>query len=90
MKVTLRIPTADQFAFIEPVVEVESIEEAYRMYESAISMVKVGVGLEPKEWNAVLDKYRQGKGMTADEHERMNRAQSWLIHELDKSDSRIK
>ena len=48
-----------------------------------------GAGLTQKEWNECLDRYRKGKGMSSDSHERMNKVQQWMIKELDKSNNRL-
>jgi hypothetical protein len=86
---TLRIPTSEQYAYIE-IHHKGTLKSLLEAYSELTAMVKVGAGLESVEWNQMLDKYRQGKGMSADQMERMNSAQKWLIHQLDKSDERLK
>ena len=88
-KASLRIPTEEQYAYLE-IHHEGTIQELLEAYNEATRAVKVGIGLEVKEWNGVLDKYRSGKGIEADMWERCNKAQAWLLHELDKSDSRLK
>lgn len=86
-KAKFRFPT-EQFAYIEIEAEgsAESLKSQYNAFER---LLKVGVGLDTKEWNKVLDVYRSGHGMSEEVMGRMNKAQQWLIHELDKSDMRI-
>ena len=93
MKATLRIPTNEQFAFIEFEMEVSGLSEAFEAYDEATGHFKAstdGVGLSTKEWNRCLDKYLTDFTMSSDEGERMNKAQRWFIHELDKSSNRLK
>jgi hypothetical protein len=88
-KATLRVPTAEPYAYIEITVEdtPEAIFEAHRRFSK---LTKVGVGLPTKDWNGILDNYRKGKGMSADQMERMDEQQAFMIHELDKSNNRLK
>lgn len=89
LKAKLRIPTAEQYAYLE--VEVEGTHsEILEHYEKFNQLVKVGMGLDQKEWNECLDRYLSGKGMDVEHHEKMNKAQVWLIHEIDKSEGRRK
>ena len=92
MKITLRVPTQEQFAFVEIEFDedgmtAEQVRKAYDEYTLAFKFVD---GLEQREWNEVLDFYRQGKGMSEETMSRLNKAQAWLIHEIDKSDNRLK
>ena len=48
-----------------------------------------GFGLEQAEWNNALDRYLRDGSMDADIHEKMSKEQRWLIHEIDKSTSRL-
>ena len=45
--------------------------------------------LPRKEWNDVVDRYRNDMPFTAGEHERMSERQKWFIHEIDKSNERL-
>jgi hypothetical protein len=47
-------------------------------------------GLTDKEWRDCLDSYMYGHGMTPDTHDKMNDRQKWMIHELDKFNTRNK
>ena len=86
---TIRVPTADPYAYLE-LHHKGSLKEIHEIYTEATAIVKVGVGLEPKEWNQVVDKYLQEKGMHPEDFEKMNAAQKWWIHELDKGRARLK
>ena len=91
MKATLRIPTNEQFAFIEIEKEVNSSQEAIEAYNEAMGYFKASDGgLNTKEWNDCLVRYLESSEMDSDYHERMNKAQSWMIHEIDKAFNRIK
>lgn len=90
IKATLRIPTEEQYAYIELQMDVESEDAAVEAYKRVTGLVKAQAGgLPQKDWNRLLDQYRTSGSMHPEDHEKMNRAQSWLIHELDKSDNRI-
>ena len=89
MKAKLHYPT-EQFGFAEVEVEVESLEDAIEIYNASKSskMASEG-GLDTKEWNRVVDKYLSVQTMASNESERMNKAQKWFIHEIDKSFNRL-
>ena len=90
IKATLRIPTEEQFAFIELQMDVDSEDAAVEAYKRVTGLVKAQVGgLSQKDFNRVLDAYITNGSMSAEDHEGMNKAQMWLIHELDKSSNRI-
>lgn len=88
-KATLRVPTAEQYAYIELHVEdtPEGILEAYNRITGLVKAQENG--LPQKEWNELLDNYLLGKGIPADMGEKMGKAQSWLIHEFDKAQARL-
>lgn len=92
MKIVLRIPTPEQYSYVELELYPEedwTPEQVRNAYEEYTSTFKFGGGLPQKEWNQVFDDYRRDKKMRVEEGERMNKAQSWLIHELDKSNLRL-
>lgn len=90
IKATLRIPTEEQYAYIELQMEVENEDAAVEAYKRVTGLVKAQVGgLSQKDFNRVLDRYLTEGTMSAEDHEGMNKAQMWLIHELDKSTTRI-
>lgn len=87
-KASIRVPTGADYEYIELQVEdtPEAIIEALATFKR---LVKVGEGLETKVWNTVLDAFRESGRLPTEHFEKMNAAQTWLIHELDKSDSRV-
>lgn len=87
MRATLHFPT-ENYGYAEVEIEVETPRDAIKEYHKATAVP--GTGLPTKEWNEVLDKYMAGNGMTPDQHERMDKAQAWFVHELDKSYNRTK
>lgn len=92
-KATLRVPTNEQFAFIELETVVGSPEEAEAIYNHATALFKPmvgGVGLDTKDWNRIVDDYITVGTMPSDAGEIMNERQRWFIHELDKSTNRVK
>lgn len=88
MKTTIRIPTT-QFAYLQ--FEFEGTpEEAIEEHNRIIKLYNnENAGLDQKEWNKLLDKYILTGVMESDEGERMSEKQSWMVHELDKSSSRV-
>lgn len=88
-KATLRVPTAEPYAYIELHVEdtPEGILEAYNLITGLVKAQENG--LPQKEWNELLDNYILGKGMPEHMVEKMGKAQAWLIHEFDKATARI-
>lgn len=87
-KYILRVPATEQYAYIESEFE-GTMEDAIAEYRRLTLLMKGGDGLDAKEWNAALDAYMNNGSMSPELHERMNKAQQWMIHELDKSVSRI-
>lgn len=97
MKITLRIPTADQYAFAEIVFEdaelkngfgPESLKEEYDKY---IRAFKVNEGLSPKEWNAALDEYLSTNNLKdgVNLYQLMSPTQQQCFQEIKKSLKRI-
>jgi hypothetical protein len=85
----LRIPTQDQFAFLE--IEFEgAADEAYAEYRRVSAIVAGGEGLEPKEWNRVIDNYLWGtKDMKPEEYEQMNPNQQSFVQQVKLSRKRF-
>ena len=86
-KATLRIPTAEPYAYLEIAIE-DAPEAILSVYSEFTRLVKVGEGLARNEWNDCLQRYVAGKGMDVECFERMNSAQKWWIHEWDKLQER--
>lgn len=79
-----------EYEFVETEIDVKDIDEAINLYKITKGIYLSSLaGLSRQEWNGVLDKYLKEEATTSDEHERMNRAQAWMIHELDKAKERI-
>lgn len=89
-KATLRVPTLDQYAFVE-VHDVEgTYEEIVAEYQRLTELVKGGVGIPDKEFNRVLDKYIWGDGtMAADEYGAMSLDQQTIIQIIKRSRKRV-
>jgi len=85
-KAQLRIPTNEQYAYIEPTVEgtPEEIVDAYYTFTDA---VKNKEGLPRNEFNEIFDLVVQGKPIAGDPGilEQMSPAQRWGINEAKKS-----
>lgn len=86
-KYTLRVPTTEQYAYIEAEVE-GTADEAILAYKELTRLVKGEGGLQAKEWNKVLDRYLAEGTMSPEDSEGMSLVQKWLVHEIDKSISR--
>jgi len=89
MKSKLRIPTAEQFAFIE--VDFEGTpQETVSAYREITDMVQSKYGMERLEFNKVLDKYLETNTMTSEQYEEMSNRQKDVIQELKKAFKRLK
>ena len=91
MKVTLRIPTNDQFAFIEIEKEVIDTMEAVDAYNEAMGHFKPNEGLPHKEWNSALDEYLTTNSLRGgtELYERMSLNQKMVMQEIKKAFKRI-
>lgn len=87
----LRIPTQDQFAFLE-VEFLGTTDDAYLEYRRLSAVVQGGVGITDKEFNAFYDEYRTtGKIQDgADVYARMNVSQQAAVQLLKRSINRTK
>lgn len=83
MKFELRIPT-DTYAYVNAEFE-GTAEEAKEKYDEIKKTFSSGFGLEPKEWNRVLDKYLADGTMKSEEYETMDAEQKKIIQEIKKS-----
>lgn len=96
MKITYRIPTKEQFAFIEVVKDYENpidtlyIKSYYDELTNAFKEKEAGPGLPTKEFNDVLDEYIvTGKiANGADLYAQMDETQQRVIQEIKKSKNR--
>lgn len=88
-KYILRVPTNEQYAYVEESFE-GSAEEAVEAYRSLTKLVKGGEGLPDSEWRDVLDNYLYGsEHMEAEQYIAMNPDQQKVIQEIKKSRKRI-
>lgn len=90
MKTTIRVPT-DQFAFVEvEFTEQMTVEEIAESYQNLKKAFVVGEGLEPKEFNRVIDFYIMEGTMQAHEYEAMDSAQQNVVQCIKRSINRTK
>jgi len=92
MKTTLRLPTQDQYAFIEIEAEVSSAEDAVVAYYDAMKLIKPQEGLDTKTWNASLDEFNNTGTLKngTELYQLMNPYQKFYFQEQKKSLKRIK
>lgn len=90
MKTTIRIPTKEQYAFIELEVDEtpERVVEIYNEYTALVNQTDVG-GLDPKSWRESLDRYLKQGDMEADKYDGMSKAQKYVIQEIKKAFKRL-
>lgn len=84
-KAQFRFPT-EQFAYMEVSAE-GTPEELKTQYDAFERLLKVGVGLETKEWNRVLDEVLETGKLEdgANLWERMDKEQQLILQEIKKS-----
>lgn len=87
---TLRIPTTDPYSYIELVKVKGTREEIYATHQDFLTLVRGGNGLEPKEFNAVLDEYLTTGTISGDPGvlSAMNIDQSSIIQSIKRSRAR--
>lgn len=90
MKATLRIPTKEQYAFIEIESEIESAEEAVIAYREINNLIQGGTGLVDKDFNRVIDQYLTEEKIITEDYLAMSVEQKKIIQEIKKSFKRIK
>jgi len=89
---TLRIPTREQYAYIE--VQMEGSPdltpiEVYDKYKELTQLVQEEPSLMEKDFNQVLDEYIWGSGtMTADQYAAMTPGQQQIIQTIKRSRKR--
>ena len=87
-KATLRIPTSDQYAYIEPTVE-GTPDEIVSAYYEFIKLIKPQEGLDTKDFNKALDRYlTDGTGET-EIYVNMSVYQKDIFQEIKKSIKRL-
>ncbi len=91
MKVILRLPTTDQYAYLETEIEVMSIEDGLAEYHRAMRLIKGGTGLDEKEYNAFIDNQLMGNDKNhIDQYEKMTTEQKAVVQVLKRALKRIK
>ena len=71
--------------------DAEAAVQAFKGLKTAFTASEANqAGLPQKEWNRVLVGYLKGSGCKPEEFERMSKAQTWMLHELDKAFTRMK
>lgn len=88
----IRIPTADQYAYIELKGFEGSEGEILAKYQEMRSLVVGGVGMEPREFNGILDELLVSHKITGDPGmmESMNLDQQMIIQAIKRSFARTK
>lgn len=89
MKAHLRLPTGDQYAYIEIETEVNSIEDAVVGYNGAMRLIKPSEGLPDKEFDAFLERQLLGEGNDVNEWEKMSPEQKKYIQANKRALNRI-
>jgi hypothetical protein len=89
-KFTLRIPTADQYAFVEIGIEGEDLSIVKQVYDEATAMFKGSDGLEAKEFNAIIDELLTTNKISGDPGvmSEMNLDQNSIIQAIKRSRAR--
>ena len=90
MKVTLRLPTQDQYAFIEVETEVLSVEQAVEGYNAAMGLLRSGEGMSDKELDTWIENMLLGDGNDADTYSKATTAQKVELHRIKRALNRIK
>ncbi len=87
-KAQLRIPTTEQYAYIEVTVEATP-SGIYDAYQELTDMFKAKEGLPQKDFNAALDRYlKDGTGET-ETYLKMSPKQQQVFQEIKKAFKRI-
>ena len=82
MKYILRLPTNDQYAYIEQEGEYDTIDEALEAYNIAMTLIKGGTGLPDKEFNAFLDRMLKDEPNHIEDYEKASADQKAIIQIL--------
>jgi hypothetical protein len=85
MKVTLRIPTAEQYAFVEVEMELRGVDDAKDvrvLYDEFTALFKDSGGLNQMEWARVKDGYIWTKTITPEDYEALSSYQKSVINEI--------
>ena len=88
-KYHIRVPTKDQYAFIEAELA-GTPADALEEYNELKRLTQVEGGIEDKRWREILDGYLTTGKMQdgGDFYEELSAAQKWLVQEVKKSFAR--
>lgn len=89
MKATLRIPTKEQFAFIELEMEVDSPDAAVEAYHTTTGLFQPKSGLPDKDFNSFLDTYLESNTGDVNVYNKMSKEQQDVIQTIKRSVKRI-
>lgn len=89
MKTTLRLPTKDQYAYIELELEDMTVPQAVEAYESAMALLKPQEGITDKDFNAFLDRQIMGEANHVEEYNRMSDEQKKIVQTIKRTLKRI-
>lgn len=88
-KITYRIPTGDDFAFIEIESDLADEFDIVGKYHDLIQAFKPKTGLPDKEWRELIDTYLwTNDGINSEEYALLNKEQQWMVQEVKKSKKR--
>ena len=89
LDITLHIKIGD-FEYVELDLSGEASPEQVKEYYQQYSQpFQNGAGLPDDEWREAVDRYRIENKMDVQKHERMSQRQKWMVHEIDKSNTRL-
>lgn len=95
MKYELRVPTTEQYAYINAYFE-GTPEEAVELHKHITNLAKgdtpTGIGVKDKVWNAFIDEFLKTGAVIngGDIYEHMSAEQKRVIGEIKKSNNRTK
>lgn len=90
MKTTLRLPTRDQYAFIEIEADLPTVEDSISAYYEAMKLLKPKEGIDEKTMNIFIDNMLLGNGKNSVEiYQEMSQAQKDMVQILKRGLKRI-
>ena len=92
MKITYRLPTRDQYGYVEIEIEKENPTptEVMETYEELMAEVRKDKSLSSREFNTFVDNYLTGGTITTDEYDSMSNGQKEIIQVIKRSKARTK
>ncbi len=89
MEVTLRLPTADPYAFIEVKSEVENIQDAVDAYHVSMNLLKGGEGLPDKEMVTFIRNMIENNGNLGTQFEKLSAEQNQWRNKIQRAINQI-